>query len=100
MTVESLLCLISATYHNIIITDPARIIRVGDLPDMAFIGAGRPMEVVQRNNGSTVTLRCPTTGITEETTVWRRITENSEGCLVETELTDLPQEQQDRFAVT
>ena len=34
-----------------------------------------------------VTLRCPTSGITEEVTEWRRVIEDSTGCLVEVPIT-------------
>lgn len=73
--------------------DPARIDRVSDL-GLNEIGAGRPVDRVQRANGSTVVLRCPTTGIPEETTMWYRVTEDSRGCFVETLISDLPDQDQ------
>ena len=50
---------------------------------MGQLGAGRLDGVAVRAPNTTVTLRCPTTGITDETTTWNRVVEDATGCLVE-----------------
>ena len=71
-----------------LIADPANIDRlVGLGGGMDVYGAGRPGDVVVRPNNLPVTLRCPTSGITEETTGWRRVIEDNTGCLVEEPIT-------------
>ena len=56
---------------------------------MAHIGAGRPEDILLGIANTAVTLRCPTSGITDETTVWRRVMEDSTGCLVEETITSM-----------
>lgn len=70
--------------------DPAKIDRlIGfGVGNDDHIGAGRPGDVVVPTMQS-VTLRCPTSGITEEMTEWRRVVEDSTGCLVEQTITDM-----------
>ena len=79
--------------------DPARIDRRVDIGDVD-IGAGRAEDVILRANGTDVRLRCPTSGITEETTSWRRIVQTSDGCLVESSIGDLSDPQRSRHSGT
>ena len=72
-----------------LIAAPARIDRLVQfgVGEMDHIGAGRPEDVVVGPDNLPVTLRCPTSGITEETTGWRRVIEDGTGCLVEEPIT-------------
>lgn len=70
-------------------TDPATIEREVDFAVITHIGAGRPGDVLEQPINQPVTLRCPTSGITEETTQWRRVVEDSTGCFVEQPITDM-----------
>ena len=68
------------------LTDPARIDRVIDITTGSLTtvyGAGRDQDVVQQDINTTFSLFCPTTGITEEETVWTQVAEDQFGCFNE-----------------
>ena len=98
-----LLCTIRRALNTTLIAmsiDPARIVRMGVPLPQGHLGAGQFEMAIQRDNDTTVVLRCPTSGITEETTSWRRIVENSDGCLVEVAIEDLDEPQRSRHIET
>jgi hypothetical protein len=57
--------------------------------DAGHLGAGRPGDVVVGTVDTPAFLRCPTSGIPDETTEWRRVVEDSTGCFVEQPISDM-----------
>ena len=68
---------------NLYYADPAEIDRTVPFIDPDHLGAGRPEDVVVGTIDTPETLRCPTSGIPDETTQWWRVVEDSTGCFIE-----------------